>query len=74
MKKKKKCKFFVVQSGGPAVLSMPDIDKLGLMSLTYDTAHRQVAADDSIDNSESPIQTKGGKCEQFKVKEKETGT
>ena len=53
---------------------MPDIDKLGLISLNYDTTHRKVAADDSIDNSKSPIQTEGGKCKQFKVEEQEAET
>ena len=58
---------FVVQDGGPAVLGMPDIDKLGLISVNCKNTKRQVAKDDIIDNSmsESPIQTNGGKCEQF---------
>ena len=45
---------------------MQDIDKLGLISVNYNTMHSQVAEDDSIDNSESPSQTEGGTCEQFK--------
>ena len=72
MKKKKLCKFFIAQNGSPAVLGMQDIDKLGLISVNYNTTHRQVAEDDNINNSESPHQTEGSKCEQFKgEKEKE---
>ena len=65
-KKKKVVSFFVAQNGSPAVLGRQDIDKLGLISINCDTTHRQVAEDDSIDNSESTSQTEGGKCEQFK--------
>ena len=61
MKKKKFVSFFVAQNGSPAVLDMQDIDKLGLISVNYNIMHRQVAEDDSIDNSESPSQTEGGK-------------
>ena len=50
---------------------MPDIDKLGLISLNYHTTHRHVAADDSIDNSKSTIQTEGGKFKQFKGEKQE---
>ena len=57
MKKKKIVSFFIAQNGSPAVLGMPDIDRLDLISLNYDTTHRLVAEDDSIDNSDSPIQT-----------------
>ena len=53
---------------------MPDIDKLGLISLNHDTTHSHVLADDSIDNRESPIQTEGGKCEQLKGKNQEAET
>ena len=53
MKKEKICKFFVVHIGSPAVLGMQDIDKLGLISINYDTMHGQVVEDDNIDNSES---------------------
>ena len=42
---------------------MQDIDKLGLISINYDTTQRQVAEDDNIDNSEIPSQMEGGKCE-----------
>ena len=68
-KKEKNCKFFVAQNGSPAVLGMQDIDKLGLISVNYNTMHRQVAEDDSIDNSEN--QTDGSKCEQFKGEKQE---
>ena len=60
-----------MQNGSPAVLGMQDIDKLGLISITYDTAHRQVAEDDNIDYSKSPSQTEGNKSEQFKGKKQE---
>ena len=50
---------------------MQDIDKLSLISVNYNTMHRQVAKDDSVHNSESPRQTGGGKCEQFKGKKQE---
>ena len=53
---------------------MQDIVKLGLISIHYDTTHRQVADDDSIDNSESPSQTEGGICEQFKGEKQEAET
>ena len=56
-----------MQDGGPTVLCMPDIDKLGLISVNCETTHRQVAVDDVLDNSKckSPSQTECGKCEQF---------
>ena len=57
--KEKICKFFVMHNGSPAVLGMQDIDKLGLISINYNTEHRQVAEEDSRDNSESPRQTGG---------------
>ena len=44
------------------------------MSINYETMHRQVAEDDSIDNSESPSQTEGSKCEQFKGEKQEAET
>ena len=62
------CKFVVVQNGSPAVLG---IDKLGLISVNYNTMPRQVAEDDSIDNSKSPSQIEGSKCEQLKGKKQE---
>ena len=65
------CKFFVVQNGTLPVLGMQDIDKLGLISIIYDTTHRQEAEDDTVDNSESTSQTEGGICEQFKGKNQE---
>ena len=65
------CKFLVAQNGSSAVLGMQDIDKLGLISVNYDTMHRQVAEVDSIDNSQSPSQTEGSKCEQFKGEKQE---
>ena len=56
--RQKICKFFVVPDSGTAVLGMPDIDKLGIISFNCETMHGQVAADDSADNSkcENPIQ------------------
>ena len=36
-------KFFVVQDGSPAVLGMPDIDKLSLISFNCETTHVKVA-------------------------------
>ena len=57
-----------MQNGSPAVLGMQDIDKLGLISINYDTMQGQVAEDDNTGNSESPSQTEGDKCEQFKGK------
>ena len=36
-----------------------------IISINCDTRHRQVAEDDSTDNSESPSQTEGGICEWF---------
>ena len=71
MKKKKIVIFFVVQTGSPAVLGMHNIDKLGLISVNHNTMDRKVAEDDSIDNSKSPSQTEGGKCEQFRGEEQE---
>ena len=72
MKKKKFVSFFfVAQNGSPAVLGMQVIDKLGLISVNYNIMHRQVADDDSIDNSKSPSQTEGSKCEQFKGEKQE---
>ena len=40
-----------MQNGSPAVLGMQDIAKIGLISINYDTMHRQLAEDDSIDDS-----------------------
>ena len=64
--KEKICKFFVAHNGSPAVLGMQDIDKLGLISINYNTKHRKVADEDHIDNSKSPSETEGGKHEQVK--------
>ena len=52
---------------GPTVLGIPDIDKLSLISFNGETTHKQVAVDDSADNSKhkSHIQTEGRKCKQF---------
>ena len=65
--KSKHCRFSLVQDGGPAVLGMPDIDKLSLISFNCETTHRQVTVDDSVDNNEceSQIQIGGRKCKQF---------
>ena len=63
-----------MQNGSLAVLCIQGTAKIGLISINYDTMHRQVAEDDSIDNSESPCQTEGGKCEQFKGEKQETET
>ena len=72
--KQKICKFFVVHNGSPAVLGMQDIDKLGLISVIYSTKCRQVTKEDSRDISESPRQTEGSKCEQFKGMKQEAET
>ena len=69
--KERICKIFVAHNGSPAVLGMQDIDKLGIISTNYNTMHRQVAEEDSIGNSKSPSQTKGGKHEQVKGKKQE---
>ena len=61
------CKFFVVHNGSPAVLGMQDIDKLGLISVNYNTTHRQMVKDDSVDNSESPRATEGEDVSNSKV-------
>ena len=53
---------------------MQEIARLALISINYDTTHRQVAEDDSIDNSESSSQTESGKFEQFKGKTQEAET
>ena len=53
---------------------MPDNDKLGLISLNCDTTHRQAAADESINNSKSQIQTEGRECEQCKGEKQEAET
>ena len=53
---------------------MQEIDKLGLISINYTTKHRQVAKEDSRDNSESPRQTEGSMCEQFKGMKQEAET
>ena len=65
-----------MQDVSPAVLGMPDIDKLSLISVNSETTNRQVAKDDIIDNRvcESPIQTKGGKCEQFEGEKQDAVT
>ena len=33
--KQKICKFFVVPGSGPALFGMPDIDKLGVLTINY---------------------------------------
>ena len=53
-----------MQGGTPAVLGMPGIDKLGLLTMNYETVSRQVASDDSTDNSKRNCQHK----KQFKQK------
>ena len=71
------CKFFVVQDGRPAVLGVPDIDKLSLISFNSETIGRQVASDDITDNSKRngqckrTIQIEGKKCEQFESEEQD---
>ena len=65
------CKFFVAHNGSPAVLGMQGIDKLGLISINYNTKNRQVTEEDSIDNSKSPNQTDGSKHEQVKGSKQE---
>ena len=50
---------------------MQGIDKLDLIPINYDTTHREVAEDDNIDNSKSPSQTEGEKCEQCKGEKQE---
>ena len=60
-----------MQDSGPAVLGMPDIDKLCLISFNCETTDRQVASDDITDNSKRngqckrAIQIEVRKCEQF---------
>ena len=73
-RKERMCTFFVVHNGSLAVLGMQDIDKLGLLSINCRSKHGQVAEKDNKDNGESPSQTEGGKCEQFKGEKQEAET
>ena len=56
-----------MQDRGPAVLSMPDIDKLSLILFNCERIGRQVASDDISDNSKRnsqckrAVQIEGGK-------------
>ena len=61
--KEKMCKFLVVHNVSLAVLSMQDIDKLGLLSINHNSKNRQVAEEDNKDNCENPRQTTGDKHE-----------
>ena len=63
-----------MHSGSLAVLGMQDIGKLGLLSINYSSKHGQVVEEDNKDNGESPTQTEGGKCEQFKGEKQEAET
>ena len=49
--KQKICKFFVVQDYSQAVIGMPDIDKLSLISFYCETIGRQMVSDAVTDNS-----------------------
>ena len=69
--KQKSYTFFVVQDGGLAMMGMPNIDKLSLVSFTCKKIGGQVAVDDITENCkrnsqcEGPIQTESRKCNQF---------
>ena len=70
MKKNKRyVKFFVVLRSGPALLGMPDIDTLGVVTIKCEAIGRQVASDDNADRRkrncqyERAVQTEGGKPE-----------
>ena len=47
-----------MQGSSPAVLGMPDIDKLSLISFKCETIGRQVASDNITDNSKRNHQEK----------------
>ena len=67
--KEKMCKFFVAHNGSPTVLGMQDIDKIGLLSINYNSKNRQMAEKDNKNNCKSPRQTEGSKLEQFEGEE-----
>ena len=72
--KEEDCKFFVVQGSSSAVLGMPDIDNLGILTINCETIGRQVTPDENAGNSkrnrqhERTIQTEGGKFESYENK------
>ena len=49
-KKEKVCKSFVVPGSDPALLSMQDIDILGVLTINFETIGRQLTSDDNADN------------------------
>ena len=77
-KEKKIISVFVVQGGSPAVLGMPEIETLGVLTINYDTIGRQAASDDNANNWKrncqcvSAVQTEGGKFECHENKRQDT--
>ena len=63
-----------MQGGSPAVLGMPDIDILGILTISCETIGKQVASDKNTDDSKRncqckrAVQTEGGKFESYKNK------
>ena len=64
--KQKICKLLVVPGSSPALLSMPDIDNLHVLTINYETINRQLVSYDNADNRkrksqyERAVQTEGG--------------
>ena len=68
-KKQMVCKVFVVPESGPALLSIPDKETLGVLTIKYETIGRQLTQEDNPDKrqrncqSERAVQTEVGKPE-----------
>ena len=66
--------FFVLQGSKRALLGMPDIQTVGVLTINHDTLGRQLASDESTDKrktnrqSKRAVQTQGQKPESWKNK------
>ena len=49
-REQKICKHFVVPGNSPAALGKPDIDNLGVLTITFKTIGRQLSSNDNSDN------------------------
>ena len=51
--------FFVVLRGSPALLGMPDIDNLGILTINHETIDRHLGSGNNEDNRKRNCQYKG---------------
>ena len=56
MKKNKRFVSFLVPGSCPALLGMPDIEKLGVLTINYKATGRQLSSVDNTDNRKGNCQ------------------